>query len=52
MDTIFIKMAPPQPSAKKAEKLVYVPAPDDMADYYDEWGGCIHGDCTVKIMNS
>ena len=45
MDTIFIKMAPPQPSAKKVEKLVYKPVPDDMHDYYDNWGGCVHEEC-------
>lgn len=47
MDTIFIKMAPPEPSAKKVEKLVYVAPPVDMGGYYNEWGGCIHEDCHV-----
>lgn len=22
-----------------------------MADYYDQYGGCIHGDCMVKMSN-
>lgn len=35
MDTIFIKMAPPQPTAKKVAMFVYKPAPFDMADYYN-----------------
>jgi len=49
MDTIFIKMAPPQPSAKKVNKLVYKPAPVDMSDYYNYGGGCIHEDNLVLM---
>jgi len=49
MDTIFIKMPPPQPTAKKVEKLVYKPAPVDMSDYYNNYGGCIHEDCLVLM---
>ena len=30
LDSIFIKMAPPEPSAKKVENLVYKPVPIDM----------------------
>lgn len=52
MDTIFIKMPPPQPTAKKVEKLVYKPAPVDMSDYYNYGGGCIHGDCLVTLEDS
>ncbi len=51
MDTIFIKMAPPQPSAKKVNKLVYKPAPVDMSDYYNFGGGCIHEDNLVLMQN-
>lgn len=51
MDTIFIKMPPPQPSAKKVEKLHYLPVPADMSDYYNYEGGCIHGDCWVGMKD-
>ena len=42
-------MPPPEPSAKKVEKLHYLPVPADMSDYYDYGGGCIHGDCWVEM---
>lgn len=49
MDTIFIKMEPPKPSAKKEKNIVYKPAPVDMRSYYNNYGGCIDGECLVKI---
>jgi hypothetical protein len=49
MDTIFIKMPPPQPTAKKLAKLVYKPVPVDMSDYYNYGGGCIHENCLVLM---
>lgn len=47
MDTIFIKMPPPQPTAKKDKNIVYKQVPVDMSEYYNEQGGCIHEDCMV-----
>lgn len=49
MDTVFIKMAPPKPSAKKEKNIVYKPAPVNMKSYYNYQGGCIDGDCIVKV---
>jgi hypothetical protein len=43
MDTIFIKMEPPKPSAKKQKNVVYVAPPVDMSAYYNNYGGCIDG---------
>ena len=44
-------MPPPQPTAKKVQKLVYKPAPVDMSDYYNYGGGCVHEDCIVIMFD-
>lgn len=49
MDTVFIKMAPPKPSAKKEKNIVYRPAPVDMSSYYRNYGGCVDGECNVTV---
>lgn len=49
IDTIFIKLPPPEPSIKKYDQHGNVQVVDDMSDYYDQYGGCIHGQCLVKM---
>ena len=44
-------MPPPEPSAKKEKNIVYKPAPVDMRNYYDNYGGCIDGNCTVRMKD-
>eukprot|EP00919_Chromeraceae_sp_WS-2016_P024652 GHVR01058237.1.p2 GENE.GHVR01058237.1~~GHVR01058237.1.p2 ORF type:complete len:100 (+),score=3.05 GHVR01058237.1:6126-6425(+) len=51
MDTIFIKMAPPKPSAKKKKDVVYKPQPVNMKAYYNNYGGCIDGECRVTFLD-
>lgn len=31
--------------------MVYKPVPDDMGDYYNFYGGCIHEDCLVEMID-
>lgn len=45
VDTLFIKLPPPEPTVKKPE---YV-APASMASYYNYGGGCIAGHCQVEM---
>ena len=47
IDTIFIKLPPPEPSAR-GESYV---APANMASYYNYGGGCIAGNCDVLMAN-
>jgi hypothetical protein len=51
MENVFIKMPPPQPTAKKVQHIVYKPAPVSMEDYYDEYGGCIGSACRVMLAD-
>ena len=45
IDTIFIKLPPPQPSISKYDAHGNLKQVDNMDDYYDAYGGCIHGEC-------
>jgi hypothetical protein len=47
VDTLFIKLPPPEPTVKKPE---YV-APASMASYYNYGGGCIAGHCMVTMAD-
>lgn len=47
IDTIFIKLPPPEPTIKKQN---YV-APANMSQYYNYHGGCIDGNCDVLMSN-
>lgn len=49
IDTIFIKLPPPVPSIKKydAKGNVRNAKVNNMDKYYNNYGGCIHGDCVA-----
>lgn len=47
IDTVFIKLPPPEPTIKQNN---YV-APASMAAYYNYGGGCIHGECKVAMAD-
>lgn len=44
---MFIKLPPPEPTIKKQN---YV-APANMSQYYNYYGGCIHGDCDTLMAD-
>ena len=43
IDTIFIKLPPPEPSIKKYDSQGNLHTVGDMGHYYDQYGGCIYG---------
>lgn len=49
-DTVFIHLTPPIPSIKKFDSQGNPIVVADMNSYYDQQGGCIHGDCEVMIL--
>lgn len=48
IDTVFLKLPPPEPTVKKEN---YV-APASMAAYYNYGGGCIAGHCLVAMADN
>lgn len=51
IDTIFIKLPPPEPSIKKYDANGNLKQIYSMDDYYDVGGGCIHGKCSVQLKD-
>lgn len=51
IDTIFIKLPPPEPTIKKYDSNGNLKQVDDMSDYYDMYGGCIGCDSDVKMFD-
>lgn len=49
MDTVFINLKPPVPSIKKYDAHGNLKVVQDMSNYYDYEGGCIYGECDVKM---
>ncbi len=45
VNTVWIKLPPPPPTIKKYDAQGNVRQVNNMANYYDQYGGCIHGDC-------
>jgi hypothetical protein len=48
IDTVFLKLPPPEPTVKKEN---YV-APANMGAYYNYGGGCIAGHCSVAMADN
>ena len=51
IDTIFIKLPPPEPTIKKYDAHGNLKQVADMSSYYDEDGGCIGCNSMVKLAN-
>lgn len=51
IDTIFIQLPPPKPTIKKFDAQGNVKQVQNMAHYYNAYGGCIAGDCMAKLSN-
>ena len=49
---MFIKLPPPQPSIQKYDNSGNLKVVDSMDDYYDEYGGCIDGECLATMADS
>ena len=51
IDTVFIKLPPPTPTIKKYDNQGNVRQVQNMGNYYNRYGGCIHGECTAELIN-
>lgn len=51
MDTVFINLPPPTPSIKKYDAQGNLKVVQDMSNYYDQYGGCIYGDCLATLAD-
>ena len=51
IDTIFIKLPPPTPSIPKYDAQGQARQVQNMSNYYNRYGGCIHGEC-LAVTNS
>ena len=51
IDTIFIKLPPPTPTKKKYDAQGNAHQVNNMANYYNRYGGCIHGECLVTTVS-
>ncbi len=51
MDTVFINLPPPTPSIKKYDANGNLKVVQDMGNYYDQYGGCIYGDCDIQMAD-
>ena len=50
-DTVFIHLTPPIPSIKKYDAQGNLLVVDNMNNYYDQYGGCIYGECEALMAN-
>lgn len=51
IDTVFIHLTPPIPSIKKYDAQGNLLVVDNMNNYYDQYGGCIYGECEALMAN-
>ena len=51
IDTIFIKLPPPEPTIKKYDSDGNLKQVEDMSSYYDVDGGCIGCESSIRMSD-